>query len=190
MASRPTSGDVELCTISSHTSHEHLFPSFYRRVGGGSTGDGDNRSSNEHTNGKPDAVPSAPTLPVTTIGKEQFHSIHTRTQPIVLPTGAGSDGGRRSSNDLLGDDRVVYPPMAEQQKLGYFSTAALIISKVIGTGIFVKPSVVLANAGGKGVSLGLWLACGLMSLAGYGCKIRAKIYCSYLLTVCNWIGTI
>ncbi|KAF8253384.1 amino acid transporter [Wilcoxina mikolae CBS 423.85] len=56
--------------------------------------------------------------------------------------------------------------MAEQKKLGYFSTAALIISKVIGTGIFAKPSVVYANCGGKGVSLGIWVACGLMSLAG------------------------
>ncbi|KAI5851983.1 amino acid/polyamine transporter I [Tricharina praecox] len=63
-------------------------------------------------------------------------------------------------------ERVVYAPMAEQQKLGYFSTAALIVSKCIGTGVFAKPSVVLANAGGKGVALGLWFACGLMSLAG------------------------
>jgi hypothetical protein len=64
------------------------------------------------------------------------------------------------------DRVVVYAPMAEQKKLGYFSTACLIISKVIGTGVFAKPSVVLENSGGKAVSLGLWFVCGLMSLAG------------------------
>lgn len=65
------------------------------------------------------------------------------------------------------DDRVQYPPMPEDKKLGYFSTAALIVSKMIGTGVFAKPSVVLENCGGKGVALFLWVACGLMSLAGY-----------------------
>ncbi|KAF8249975.1 amino acid transporter [Wilcoxina mikolae CBS 423.85] len=72
----------------------------------------------------------------------------------------------RLGDDDVDDDRVQYPPMPEDKKLGYFSTAALIVSKMIGTGVFAKPSVVLANCGGKGVALFLWVACGLMSLAG------------------------
>lgn len=64
------------------------------------------------------------------------------------------------------DDRVEYPPMAEEKKLGAFSTAALIISKMIGTGVFAKPAVVLLNCGGKSVALGLWLAGGAMTLCG------------------------
>lgn len=56
--------------------------------------------------------------------------------------------------------------MAEEKKLGAFSTAALIISKMIGTGVFAKPAVVLLNCGGKSVALGLWLAGGAMTLCG------------------------
>ncbi|KAA8903666.1 amino acid permease-domain-containing protein [Sphaerosporella brunnea] len=85
----------------------------------------------------------------------------SHTQSSTTATSVGK--AARPSNSL---DRVVYAPMAEQKKLGYFSTACLIISKVIGTGVFAKPSVVLQNSGGKAVSLGLWFACGLMSLAG------------------------
>ncbi|KAI5781499.1 amino acid permease-domain-containing protein [Geopyxis carbonaria] len=72
---------------------------------------------------------------------------------------------RRPDHDV-GNDRVEYAPMPEKKKLGYFSTAALIVSKMIGTGVFAKPQVVLANSGGKGVSLFLWVACGIMSLMG------------------------
>ncbi|KAI5819595.1 amino acid permease-domain-containing protein [Pyronema omphalodes] len=72
----------------------------------------------------------------------------------------------RLTDEDLGDDRVEYVPMPERKKLGYFSTAALIVSKMIGTGVFAKPSVVLMNCGGRGVALFLWVACGLMSLAG------------------------
>jgi len=72
----------------------------------------------------------------------------------------------RLTDEDVGDDRVEYAPMPEQKKLGYFSTAALIVSKMIGTGVFAKPSVVLENCGGRGVALFLWVACGLMSLAG------------------------
>jgi len=81
-----------------------------------------------------------------------------------------ADGGKESSlhhvEENVDANRVEYPPMAESKKLGYFSTVALTISKVIGTGIFAKPSIVLENSGGKGVSLALWFGCGLMSLAG------------------------
>lgn len=64
------------------------------------------------------------------------------------------------------DDRVEYPPMPEKKKLGYFSTSALIISKMIGTGVFMKPAVVLLNSGGKSVALSIWVAGGLMTLCG------------------------
>ena len=73
----------------------------------------------------------------------------------------------RLADEDVGDDRVEYVPIPEEKKLGYFSTAALIVSKMIGTGIFAKPSVVFAHSGGKGVALFLWVACGLMSMAGY-----------------------
>jgi len=68
----------------SNTSHEELFPTFYRR---GGTSDGG------------------------------------RSQPA--PSASINLGEKIRNEDLHG--RVVYAPMAEKKKLGYFSTAALII---------------------------------------------------------------
>lgn len=144
-SSRQHSAEVELCTIRSNTSHEQLFPTFYRRnggVGGGSGGGG----MGGGMGGSGGGGLRSPTATITTAA-----SASSSSKPGIARTNM---------------ERVVYAPMAEQQKLGYFSTAALIVSKCIGTGVFAKPSVVLANAGGKGVALGLWFACGLMSLAG------------------------
>lgn len=39
---------------------------------------------------------------------------------------------------------------------------------MVGTGIFVSPSVVLAIVGSKGLSLLLWLVGGIITWAGYG----------------------
>ena len=44
--------------------------------------------------------------------------------------------------------------------------SALILNKMVGTGIFVAPPTVLAITGSKGISLVLWLLGGLVSWAG------------------------
>lgn len=64
-------------------------------------------------------------------------------------------------------ERIKYKPIPERRMLGYMSTAALIINKMIGTGIFSKPSSVLANTGSKGASMFLWVTGGIMTLSGY-----------------------
>lgn len=63
-------------------------------------------------------------------------------------------------------DAVYYAPIPEKQKLGYLSTAALIINKMIGTGIFSKPSSILTQTGSKGGALFLWATGGVMTLTG------------------------
>jgi len=63
-------------------------------------------------------------------------------------------------------DAVYYAPIPEKQKLGYISTAALIINKMIGTGIFSKPSAILELTGSKGGALFLWATGGVMTLTG------------------------
>lgn len=45
--------------------------------------------------------------------------------------------------------------------------SALILNKMVGTGIFVSPSVVLAATGSKGMSLILWLVGSVMTWAGW-----------------------
>ena len=62
--------------------------------------------------------------------------------------------------------RVIDRPMPEDHRLGTLSTAALIINKMIGTGIFSKPSEILKLTGSKGGALFLWVTGGVMTLAG------------------------
>lgn len=64
------------------------------------------------------------------------------------------------------DERVEYPPMPEDQKLGYISTGSLIISNMVGTGVFAKAPYILENCGSKGVSLLLWVVGGAMTFCG------------------------
>ena len=110
-------------------------------------------------------------------GDQAFPNFYRRDPPASGPSISDEyDRGKVSSSPRVGevvvdDDRVEYRPMPEEKKLGYFSTAALIVSKMIGTGIFQKPSVVYVNcAGGKGMALFLWGLCGVMSMAGYVCE--------------------
>ena len=63
-------------------------------------------------------------------------------------------------------NRVIYMPMPEDHRLGTLSTAALIINKMIGTGIFSKPSEILKLTGSKGGALFLWVTGGVMTLTG------------------------
>lgn len=88
-------------------------------------------------------------------GLRDSSSSSTQQKPVVTVAAALPD-----------DDRVEYPPMPEEKKLGAFSTAALIISKMIGTGVFAKPAIVLLNSGGKTIALSMWLAGGAMTLCG------------------------
>lgn len=113
----PTAVDVEmeLCTIRSNTSHEQLFPTFYRRGGGGTLGGGRGGVG----------------VPMVTM----FSSSSTSSAAVAAVTekGGGSIGGGAGGGAAGSRDRVVYAPMAEQKKLGYFSTAALIIRFVLYT---------------------------------------------------------
>ena len=63
-------------------------------------------------------------------------------------------------------NKVTYRPMPEGHRLGTLSTAALIINKMIGTGIFSKPSEILKLTGSKGGALFLWVTGGVMTLTG------------------------
>jgi hypothetical protein len=98
--------------------------------------------------------------------KDAFPSFYRRDRKSDTSS-LGSERGAPSAVETNnGEDRVEYPPMPEKKKLGYFSTSALIISKMIGTGIFMKPATVLVSSGGKSVALALWVAGGLMTLCG------------------------
>ncbi|ATY66171.1 Amino acid polyamine transporter I [Cordyceps militaris] len=69
-------------------------------------------------------------------------------------------GGRRTDVE---SQRFFY---SDESKLGVFSTAFLIINKMIGAGIFTVPATVFRATGSVGVSLLLWLLGGVLALCG------------------------
>lgn len=56
--------------------------------------------------------------------------------------------------------------MQSKQQLGYFSLTMIVISFVIGMGIFKTPSTVAAKAGTEFIFYAAWLLCGLVALCG------------------------
>ncbi|RPD65685.1 amino acid transporter [Lentinus tigrinus ALCF2SS1-7] len=55
---------------------------------------------------------------------------------------------------------------AHKRQLGLTSTASLIFNRVIGTGIFATPSVILRSSGSVGLSLVMWLLGAAVALCG------------------------
>ncbi|KAF7304365.1 High affinity methionine permease [Mycena chlorophos] len=74
------------------------------------------------------------------------------------------DGAAVEGNDTSGEtfDNV---PQAKRQ-LGVASAAFLIFNRVIGTGIFATPSVILHSSGSAGVALLMWILGALIAAAG------------------------
>lgn len=75
------------------------------------------------------------------------------------------------------------------RRIGWSSAYILVISRVIGSGIFAMPGIVIQRVGSPGLALVLWLAGALMSLAGltidieYGAMLPrsggVKVYLEY-----------
>lgn len=51
-------------------------------------------------------------------------------------------------------------------KVGLVSGICMIVGTIIGSGIFVSPKSVLANAGAVGPCLTIWAACGVLATLG------------------------
>lgn len=100
-------------------------------------------------------------------GKEDYEMAIQAPSPVTL------------SPEDINKGRVNYKPIPEKRMLGYMSTAALIINKMIGTGIFSMPSSVLASTGSKGGSLFLWVTGGFMTMSGW---VNSPIYSLFLCT--------
>ncbi|XP_049511960.1 b(0,+)-type amino acid transporter 1-like isoform X1 [Dermacentor silvarum] len=68
-----------------------------------------------------------------------------------------------SSSGTSSDDTVVVGTTLKR-KVGLFSATAVVIGSIIGSGIFVSPSLVFRNSGSTGASLLMWLGAGFITL--------------------------
>lgn len=75
------------------------------------------------------------------------------------------------------DDEVVFL----RRQIGLLPAVSFIIGTVVGSGIFIAPKGVLMNSGSVGLSLLVWVLCGVLSLFGKMNDISADVcFCSTL----------
>ncbi len=88
-----------------------------------------------------------------------------------------SDIGATSQNEVPGNisgeilhniypGRAIIPKISEKSQLGVLSTSSIIISTMIGTGIFNYPSTVFASTRSIVITFVLWLSGALITFCG------------------------
>ncbi|KAL2199434.1 amino acid/polyamine transporter I [Corynascus similis CBS 632.67] len=96
-------------------------------------------------------------------------SSSTITKPALVPGVA--EVNRSVEDDVIPETAVL------GRNLGWSSAYILIISRVIGSGIFATPGAIFRSVGSVGLSLLLWVAgaliswCGLVVALEYGCML-------------------
>lgn len=75
------------------------------------------------------------------------------------------DGTRRRTED--GEEEKTEDEVVQlRREIGLLPAACFIVGTVVGSGIFIAPKGVLVNSGSVGLSLLVWLLCGVLSLCG------------------------
>ncbi|KAK1962243.1 hypothetical protein LY78DRAFT_260200 [Colletotrichum sublineola] len=81
----------------------------------------------------------------------------TRDGSAILDRSLQGPHYEANGNNDLGDTGAPNPMTPLTRTLGRADVAALIINKMIGTGIFAGPYTVLINSASKSVAIGLWV---------------------------------
>ena len=120
------------------------------------------------------------------------------TSPLLSPAGSRSLSPRPSIEEQrksgIIDERNIENDVLPEtstvgRTIGWGSAYVLVISRVIGSGIFAMPGTIVQNVGSPGLALVLWVVGALMAWAGlvidmeYGCMLPRsggmKVYLEY-----------
>ncbi|ETI28132.1 hypothetical protein G647_00581 [Cladophialophora carrionii CBS 160.54] len=120
------------------------------------------------------------------------------TSPLLSPAGYQDNSPRPSIEQqrkaaALDDRNVENDVLPEEsaagRNIGWGSAYVLVISRVIGSGIFAMPGTIVQNVGSPGLALVLWVVGALVAWAGlaidmeYGCMLPrsggVKVYLEY-----------
>jgi amino acid transporter len=109
--------------------------------------------------------------------REDFITIQHKSAPEITAS------LRNVENDVLPEDANI------GRTIGWKSAYILVISRVIGSGIFAMPGTIVQNVGSPGLALSLWIVGALVAWAGlaidmeYGCMLPrsggVKVYLEY-----------
>ncbi|CAK5276439.1 unnamed protein product [Mycena citricolor] len=97
---------------------------------------------------------------------EEERLLATKTQYGALSSDASPHGAAvdRSEGNTSGESFDAVPQ--ERRQLGLTTATFLVFNRVIGTGIFATPSVILLSAGSVGVAMLMWVLGALIAAAG------------------------
>src|ERR1700761_1960593 len=118
------------------------------------------------------------------------------TSPLLSPTASethsrSSLDGRHeiAKNDRAIDNDIIPETSTSGRNIGWGRPYVLVISRVIGSGIFAMPGAIVQNVGSPGLALVLWVIGALVAWAGlvidmeYGCMLPrsggVKVYLEY-----------
>lgn len=104
-----------------------------------------------------------------------FEKRRQQTQPVCVTknmnmSSAFRDGKVASKESQNGTDQR--GKLQDERKVGLgkkvtlFRGIAFIVGTIIGAGIFISPKGILKHSGSVGMSLMVWIACGVLSLFG------------------------
>lgn len=102
---------------------------------------------------------------------------HSETQPLLEPDSYQTQHQNHARADIPAGYPDSLPGANHGKALSWTSAYILVVSRVIGSGIFATPGSIVKSAGSIGLTLLIWLvgtilaACGMVVSMEYGCML-------------------